>query len=568
MSQLSTEVLSDAFMEVVSSPTESIVDLVTHMSIEPVVNRPGSKRKRDHDEIENPSIGVQSEDMHSDSGRTLEYKEDEVPALHNYLLMSTNDTDWYDIDIEWCPTPTLTWADIFADYCGNEYVEGYDYSHNVCCATHMHLFLGDGCFSPPTQLNGSHGEYTNTDDLDHAARLRRRREAANHLHRQPLNGDRAVDDVNHIRREAGGQHGVVHEPGLLGMPVNIPRQVAVPADVIQDEVVADMVAHARVVDFRDHIAYRETLVPMGRHTRIVRDQANPLPGIVVDREQMLRIRQLQGANTATELIVLLDGGGRLDYVITSFDVFDRSTRIQYNDIDLQLIDVWIHHHRGLVNEAPCFTGCDRSNDPAVTSPNCIGGALGALATGTVVATGAILASVGMTVLPVTLIGGAVLYRYSYTPSFCSTRLFSGDVRPTAFDGAAPGGLRPWTDESYDRLHYSQFDVADICCGYGYDRYRIVDPGDASLPYSRRYRLTISELFLNTLRTTEGTCGMNPNQHCVPICLSTIRSKHPDVFERNYQIAENTSLYYMQERIAYTTRIRYANPTNQPTIPTA
>lgn len=535
---------------VVSSPTTQV----------------GIKRSREHTECSEQALDDTAVRLNH-SGRTLEYKQDEVPHLDPPSPFDVHDLDWYDTLCEWCDTPDMTVME-FVDDCGVDYSCDTELPCDVCCVRHMYLHYGTGHFSPPSQINGSHGEYTNTDDLDHAGRVRRRREAANHLHRQPLNVDRANDDVDHIRRNAGPGHGVVHEPGLIGMPVNIPRQVAIPAEEVQNEVVADHIADARAVDYRDHIAYRETLVPMGRHVRVVRDQANPLPGIVVDREQMLRIRQLQGGNAYNELIVLLDGGGRLDYIITSFDIFDRSTRIQYNDIDLQLIDVWIHHYRGEVNEMPCFTGCDRGRDPSVTSPNFLSGTLSALATGSVVATGAILASAGMTVLPVTLIGGAFLYRYAYTPSFCNTRLFRGDVNPQPFDGGAPGGLRPWVDEPYDRLHYSQYDVGDICCGYGYDRYRVVDPGDSTLPYTRRYRLTISELFLNTLRTTEGTCGMNPNQHCIPICLSTIRSKHPDVFERNYLIAENTSIYYMQERISYTTRIRYANPTQNPVIPTA
>lgn len=46
-----------------------------------------------------------------------------------------------------------------------------------------------------SSLNGTHGEWTCTDDLDHAGRARAQREARNHLHRRPVENRRPPELV-------------------------------------------------------------------------------------------------------------------------------------------------------------------------------------------------------------------------------------------------------------------------------------------------------------------------------------------------------------------------------------
>lgn len=72
-----------------------------------------------------------------------------------------------------------------------------------------------------------------------------------------------------------------------------------------------------------------------------------------------------------------------------------------------------------------------------------------------------------------------------------------------------------------------------------------------LNYNEKYVETASMLFLETLRRKHP--GINCHAEMVNICLNTIQHVHPDEYTEYYQIANNTALYYYQERMRYSIR---------------
>lgn len=72
-----------------------------------------------------------------------------------------------------------------------------------------------------------------------------------------------------------------------------------------------------------------------------------------------------------------------------------------------------------------------------------------------------------------------------------------------------------------------------------------------LNYNEKYTETASMMFLNTLRRKHP--GINCHAEMVNICLNTIQHVHPDEYTMYYQIANNTALYYYQERMRYSVR---------------
>lgn len=107
-----------------------------------------------------------------------------------------------------------------------------------------------------------------------------------------------------------------------------------------------------------------------------------------------------------------------------------------------------------------------------------------------------------------------------------------------FVGSAPGDLTTWVTSEVSLVETTK--VGDRTHGYL--------PG---LSYNEKYTEKISMLFLNTLRRKHP--GINCHAEMVNICLNTIQHTHPDEYTDNYQIANNTALYYYQERMRYSVR---------------
>jgi hypothetical protein len=107
-----------------------------------------------------------------------------------------------------------------------------------------------------------------------------------------------------------------------------------------------------------------------------------------------------------------------------------------------------------------------------------------------------------------------------------------------FVGSVPGDLTTWGTSEVSLVGITA--VGERTHGYL--------PG---LNYNEKYIETASMMFLNTLRRKHP--GINCHAEMVNICLNTIQHVHPDEYIAYYQIANNTALYYYQERMRYSVR---------------
>lgn len=107
-----------------------------------------------------------------------------------------------------------------------------------------------------------------------------------------------------------------------------------------------------------------------------------------------------------------------------------------------------------------------------------------------------------------------------------------------FVGSAPGDLTTWGTSEVTLVGTTA--VGERTHGYL--------PG---LNYNEKYTETASMMFLKTLRRKHP--GINCHAEMVNICLNTIQHVHPDEYTTYYQIANNTALYYYQERMRYSVR---------------
>jgi len=107
-----------------------------------------------------------------------------------------------------------------------------------------------------------------------------------------------------------------------------------------------------------------------------------------------------------------------------------------------------------------------------------------------------------------------------------------------FVGSAPGDLTTWATSEVSLIETTK--VGERTHGYL--------PG---LNYNEKYTERISMMFLNTLRRKHP--GINCHAEMVNICLNTIQHTHPEEYIANYQTANNTALYYYQERMRYSVR---------------
>lgn len=107
-----------------------------------------------------------------------------------------------------------------------------------------------------------------------------------------------------------------------------------------------------------------------------------------------------------------------------------------------------------------------------------------------------------------------------------------------FVGSVPGDLTTWVTSEVALVGATE--VGKSTHGYL--------PG---LNYNEKYTVTASMLFLNTLRQKHP--GINCHAEMVNICLNTIHHVHPDEYTTYYEVANNTALYYYQERMRYSVR---------------
>lgn len=107
-----------------------------------------------------------------------------------------------------------------------------------------------------------------------------------------------------------------------------------------------------------------------------------------------------------------------------------------------------------------------------------------------------------------------------------------------FVGSVPGDLTTWGTAEVHLIGNTK--VGERTHGYL--------PG---LNYNERFTATASLVFLDTLRRKHP--GINCHAEMVNICLNTIQHVHPDEYTAHYQVANDTALYYYQERMRYSVR---------------
>ncbi len=119
-----------------------------------------------------------------------------------------------------------------------------------------------------------------------------------------------------------------------------------------------------------------------------------------------------------------------------------------------------------------------------------------------------------------------------------------------FTGGARGDLGTWTDEQV--IFTPELNtIWNAIIGRNDNMLNVVDPYLASFGFTARYNAVISETYLATLRRKHA--GINCHEQMVNICLSTIASEHRDSYDEFYEVANNTALYYYQERLRYSVR---------------